>query len=225
MWCCSFFDPRAVPDADDELELFRSGREFQEAKIGGRYLIDVQEGLCTDTRTSEVRPCWRQPPPDPAKSVVRPLLDAPEWRVTARPGMFTWHRLYAAFRPEWFDAGGGARLFAADVNAAIDPLLRGLGKGLGRDPWRTPALSHGARCVESGRRLGAHIPITDALAEADPELVSASNTEPAVFRFDPRSVMIARKHDCEVLCVRGSVEGTGGRQHKVCMMLGEFRLR
>lgn len=219
MWHCTLFSTggRVLTTVDHELELFRAGREFQEVLVEDRYLVDVQDSVCVDARTGRVAPCWRSPPVDLFRGVVEPLLRADTWEVRARPGVYSWHTLYAAFRPESFVVQGRT-VYAGDVNAALDVLLRELGRTLARARWRAPPIFHRARCVECGRRLGVHIPITDALADADPELVSAKNTEPAVFRFDPRSVLIARKQDRELLCVRGTVGA-----HQVCMMLGEFR--
>ena len=222
MWHCQAFADQGrgcvLPSVDRELEHFRAGRSFEETRVQEHFLVNVQEGLCTDTRTGKLYPCWRSPPREPLVDIVAPLVSGDEWEVTARPGVFAFRRLYAAFRPEWFSVGTGARIYAGDVNAHLDLLLPKLGKGLGRTRWRAPPIFDCARCVESGRRLGVHIPITDALADADPELVSAKNTDPAVFRFRPTDILIARKKDCEILCIKGSVSG-----HEVCMMLGEFR--
>ena len=105
-------------------------------------------------------------------------------------------------------------LSALDANVFPLLLAKAISPQAYQREWAVPSVFYDATCVRTGKCLGMHIPVTDFISEL---VLDGSDRKTFSFVPAPDNLMIARKVNHEVLCLKGLHEKS---KTEVCLIIG-----
>ena len=178
----------------------------------------VENLLCRrHTPSTMVFPIWRVPKPEREvrefwihavrKGSFEFVGELCTFKTAVRSGICHGYRMVEAII-------GDHRLSALDANVYPLLLAQVLSPDVYQRNWSIPTVMYDSSCVRTGKCLGMHIPVTDAMSAL---VIDGVSRKRFVFDTKAQNLMIARKDKHEVLCLKGKEAKT---KTDICILLG-----